>query len=300
MKRLGTYRYYILLVLLYVFVVLVMRPNPMTLQAYHLEPVAYRVLLLGVNGIPAFLTWFAAFYGYEQLRRYNKLVAGTKEGLAFSDLTRASHWLALYLPIVSLMSLTLSAIANVHLGFRPAASVITNYVLVLMALTAMYGFSNGGRRLAETVKSRPSANKIRLALLCFIAMGVLYCYVVIRHSLLKHHAYHLPLPILLITIVIPLFYAWCLGLMAALDIDAYAGKVKGVLYKQALRYLSAGIVSIIIGAILLQYLSSVNPPTGRLILGTSLLLRYLLYACLAGGFGLIGSGAKKLQQMEKI
>jgi hypothetical protein len=299
-KRLRTYQYYALLVLVYILIVLVMRPNPMTLQAYHLEPLAYRVLLLAINGIPAFLTWFAAFYGYEQLRRYHKTVAGSKEGTAFGELTRASKWLALYLPVASLISLILNAVANVHLPFRATASIITNYAVVVMALMAMSAFGNGGRLLADTVKSRPGLGKTRFLVLCFIAMGILYCYLVIRHSLEDSHAYYMPLALLLITVVVPLFYAWCSGLMAALDITAYATKVTGVLYKRALRGLSAGIIAIIAGAILLQYLSSVSPPRGRLIIGSSLLLRYLLYACLAGGFLLIGNAAKKLQQIEKI
>jgi hypothetical protein len=169
-----------------------------------------------------------------------------------------------------------------------------------MALVAMTAFANGARRLADLARVRPSMIKMRMAILFFILLDAWYCYLVIRHSLLYPNGYHLPLALLIITVVVPLFYAWYLGLSAALDLDAYAIGVKGLLYRQSIRGLCGGVLLIIFGAILLQYSASVHPPQDRLIIGTSLLLRYILYGCLAGGFCLLGRSAKKLQQIEKV
>jgi hypothetical protein len=142
---------------------------------------------------------------------------------------------------------------------------------------------------------------MRILALSFIILGVLYCYFIIRHGFDPATSpYHLPLGWLLMTNVVPYFFAWILGLLAVLDIDAYAGKVTGILYRQALRILSAGLLTVIVTSILIQYVNSANLQQGRFIFGAVLVMRYMLYACLAAGFGLVAHSAKKLQQIEKI
>jgi hypothetical protein len=85
-----------------------------------------------------------------------------------------------------------------------------------------------------------------------------------------------------------------------LDIDAYAIKVSGVLYRRALQLLSAGLLTVIVSSILIQYVNSAAFPQRKLIFGAVLVIRYVLYAGLAAGFVLIAHSAKKLQQIEKI
>jgi hypothetical protein len=51
---------------------------------------------------------------------------------------------------------------------------------------------------------------------------------------------------------------------------------------------------------LIQYVNSAALQRGKLIFGLVLVVRYVLYAGLAGGFALIAHSAKKLQQIEKI
>jgi hypothetical protein len=295
------YRLYALFVGLYSFILLVMPPNPATLAAYHLTEYNYRILLFTVLALPAFLTWFAAFYGYEQLRIYSKLVADAKEGQSFHTLTRGIKWLTLYLPIVSLITLLLVAIANTHPGFKPFSDVCSSYLSITIALGAFAIIGNGARQLTELTRVRPSQFKTRVLALSFIVLGVMYCYFVVKNGLDPQSSpYHLPLGWVLITNVVPYFFAWMLGLLAVLDIDAYADKVVGILYRQALRLLSSGLLTVIITSILIQYVNSANLQPGRFVLGYVLLMRYILYACLAAGFLLIAHSAKKLQQIEKI
>jgi hypothetical protein len=300
MKEFRLHKLFVFFVLLYILIVLLTPPNPMTVHLYHLNETAYRVLLLATTGIPAFLTWFAAFYGFTWLQQYNELIKDTKEGAAFTKLTKGSRWLAYYLPFVSTATLLLSAIANHSHGFRGPAQVISNYLAVLISLTAMAAFSTGARQLADTVRARPTQLKIRFVSFSFIVVGVLYAYFVITKSLSGHAHYYLSLGWLLTTVVVPFFFAWFMGLLAVLDLDAYSSKVKGLLYQKALKGLSAGILVVILAAIVLQYVNTVNPQRGHLVLGAVLVIRYIVYICMAAGFGLIGSSAKKLQQIEKI
>jgi hypothetical protein len=91
-----------------------------------------------------------------------------------------------------------------------------------------------------------------------------------------------------------------LGLLAVLDIDAYAVKVSGVLYRRALQRLSIGLLTIITSSVLIQYVNSAALPSERLDFSLLLVLRYVLYGGLATGFAIIAHSAKKLQQIEKI
>ncbi len=301
MARLGIYRLYALFVIFYSLVLLFMPANKVTLAAYHLSNPSYRVLLFVVVALPAFLTWLAAFIGYNQLNRYTLLLNGATEGQAFSKLSRGVKWLAYYLPVVSCTNLILSAIANGHPEFRAFADVFSTYLSILIALGAFSLTSTGSRQLTVIGKTRPSLFKTKLLTLSFIAMGVTYCYFIVKHGLNPQTSpYHLPLFWLLLTTVVPYFFAWMLGLLAVLDIDAYATKVSGLLYRRALQQLSGGLLTVIVSSVLIQYVNSAALQRGRIVFGLLLVVRYILYAGLAGGFALIAHSAKKLQQIEKI
>lgn len=301
MARLGIYRLYLLFVIFYSLVLLFMPANPATLAAYHLSNAAYRTLLFAVVALPAYLTWLAAFIGYNQLHRYRVLLDGANEGKPFDQLTTGVKWLAYYLPIVSCTSLVLSAVANSQPGFRAFADVASTYLSIVIAIGAFSLTSLGARELTVLSKTRPSLFKTKLLTLSFIMMGVTYCYFVIKHGLQPHNSpYHLPIIWLLVTTVVPYFFAWMLGLLSVLDIDAYATKVSGLLYRRALRLLSAGLLMVIASSIFIQYVNSAALQRGRLVFGLVLVVRYALYAGLAGGFALIAHSAKKLQQIERI
>jgi len=301
MTRLGIYRLYAALVILYSLVLLFMPANAATLAAYHLNNTSYRTLLFVVIALPAYLTWLAAFFGYNHMERYRGLLRGANEEAAFDKLTTGVRWLAFYLPIVSCTSLILSAIANTHPGFRAFADVSSNYLSIGIAIGAFSAAANGARQLSARAKTRPSMLKIKLLTLSFIIMGVSYCYFVIKHGINPATTpYHLSIGWLLATTVVPYFYAWLMGLLAVLDLDAYATKVSGVLYRRALQLLSAGLLIVIASSVLIQYVNSAAFPRGHLEFGLILVIRYLLYAGLAGGFALIAHSAKKLQQIEKI
>lgn len=301
MARLGIYRLYILFVALYSLVLLFMPANAATLSAYHLTTASYRTLLFAVVALPAYLTWLAAFIGYNQLNRYRALLDGAHEGEPFAKLTNGVKWLAFYLPVVSCVSLMLSAIANAHPGFRAFADICSTYLSITIALGAFSLASTGARELTVLGKTRPTLLKTKLLTFSFIVMGVTYCYFLIKHGLAPLNSpYHLPIIWLLVTTVVPYFFAWMLGLLAVLDIDAYATKVSGLLYRRALQLLSAGLLMVIASSVLTQYVNSAALQSSKLEFGAILVVRYVLYAGLAGGFMLIAHSAKKLQQIEKI
>lgn len=299
-KRLSLYQLFAMYVAVYLLILLLMKPNPDTVATYHLTTTSYRTLLFAASALPAMLVWFAAFYGYEQLRLYTRFLPDSKDGEGFKKILSGMRWLSILTPIPTIIALLLSAIANVHPGFRGASIVLSTYLLIIFALLAFTTISTGCRWLADLEKARPEIWKIRLSAAGFIVMGVLYCYFVLKQTVDGETPYHLSPLWLALTVIIPFFFAWFMGLLAVLDLEAYATKVSGLLYRRALRYLSGGWLVVISSSIIIQYINSANPIRGRLVLSSVLIVRYVFYICLIAGFVLIANGAKKLQQIEKI
>jgi hypothetical protein len=302
LKKINTYRAYAYFVLFYVLVVMLMPANPLTVHSYKLSDLSYRVLILAVSAVPAFLVWFAAFYGYEQLRRYSESIAKSAEGRAWRELTRGVGWTAFALPVVSTLGIWLVAIANVNRNFIPSRIIISNYATVILAVISFTIIGNGARILAERAKTRPNLGYARYGMLAYLILVMFYSYFLFSHSLnlQRPNPYNLPVGLLLTTMVIPFAYAWFVGFLASLDVLAYAEKVTGILYRRALQLVAGGIITIICASILLQYINTSNINRSHLVLSWTLLVRYALYFALATGFWLIGNGAKKLQQIEKI
>lgn len=299
-KRPKTYQLFVIYVVVYLLILVFMRPNPDTVSTYHLTTFSYRTLLLATSALPSMLVWFAAFYGYDQFRRYTELLPNSKDGEGFKKILSGMRWLSIFTPIPTILSLLLSAFANVWHGFRGPSIVISTYVMILFAAVAFTIISTGCRWLSDLENARPGLWKTRLATGAFIVMGVLYCYFVLKHGTSDKTAYHLPPLWLAVTVIIPFFFAWFTGLLAVLDLDAYASKVSGLLYRRALQYVSGGWLIVIGCSIIIQYINSANPVRGHLVLNGVLVVRYLFYAGLIAGFALLANGAKKLQQIEKI
>jgi len=301
-KRYKTYWHLAGFAVLYITIMLVMPSNPETVAKYQLTNLPYRVLLLSVVALPAILTWLAAFYGYEQLRRYAKSVRSSREGDAFAILSRGSKMIAYFLPTVLIISLILRAFANANHSFNAAAIVITNYVTIATALIAFGVIGRGARAITDSHKprTRPSRANTLIGMFVYLTLVVLYCYIIFSHSLHDPNPYHLPVSLLIVTVIIPFLYAWFMGLQAALDIWSFGQGVAGILYQRALQYLAGGLFLVIVVMILLQYIDSANTERGNLTFGWVLLMRDILYIGLIIGFALIGYSAKKLRQIEKV
>lgn len=300
MKKYHPYQIYGFFVALFVLIGLVMPANTATVEQYDLSLASYRILLLTVSMLPAILTWLAAVYGFVQLKQYATTIAKTREGKSFANLTTGVGWMALSLPILGTIYWALTAIANAHPGFESTAAILMNYIAVATAVIAASWLSSGARQMTELTKTRPHLWVIRLASLLFIIMGLFYSYTLITHAQQSPNPYHMPLGLLLTTVAAPFLYAWFLGMLAVMDINAYSATTAGFIYRKALSYFNSGIIMIVSSTIMLQFMNSASTTRGRLLLGNVLVMRYVLYAITAVGFMFIAKSAKKLQQIENI
>jgi hypothetical protein len=289
--------------ILYLILLLLIPANKTTLHQYNWSTFDYHLIYLLIV-LPMIAIWFIAFYGYQMLRKYSETITASPDGPDFARLSRGVAWLAWGLPIPSIASLVLNAIANKHPGFHAAAIIIANYISLVLPLIAFIIIGNGSRGLMHRAKLNITLSGARTIIFIFVLFGVLFCYLNFRHFDLtannSNNPYYLPAWLMVTTIIIPYLYAWFVGLLAAYEIAIVAAKSRGLFYRQALRMCSFGIVAVIASSIVLQYISSVEPRSGHLELNYRLLAAYLFRIVAAGGFAMIAIGARHMRKIEEV
>lgn len=274
------------------------------MQEHRLTTAEYHILQL-LAGLPLMAVWFVGFYGYAKLGEYSRSIRTTPEAAGFSRLTQGCAWIAWSLPIHSIVSLIARAITNADPGFSPAAVVIGNYVDLLFPVVAFSMIGMGSRQLFDRMKVALSGASIRAITLLFLAGGVIYCYLIFRQfagaSLgTADNPYHLPVWLVVLTVIVPYLYAWFVGLLAVYELITYGRHVRGVLYRQAMHMLVIGLFAMILGSIAFQYSRSFQPSTSHLILGSYLLFG-LIFQLISGlGFVMIALGAIRLKKIEDV
>ncbi len=303
---LNATRAHISLAVAYVVLIFLLPASGQTFQAYHLTGVAYRVALFMVT-LPLFAAWFAAFYGYVTLRAYAKSINDTKspEGRDFERLANGYGWLAWSLPLPAFVGLIFDAISNARPGFHSAEVIMLNYLNLLMLLIAFSIIGTAARGLISRVRGRFTIGGTRIGLLLLVIGSVFYFYLSFQHlhsaSLgSSDNLYFLPVWLWLLTVVIPYLYTWYIGGLAAYEIDIFSRHVHGLVYRQPLRLLVGGLIVVIVSFIALQYVSSVTPRTGHLLLNYRLLLVSGFRIMAGAGYILIALGAIRLKRIEEV
>lgn len=292
------------LVVIYTVLIFGLPANLLTMHAYHLSSLEYRVLLFAV-ALPSMLVWLAAFWGYAALRQYAQSIHKTKEGPHFNQLATGCYWLAWSLPLPTIASLLLNTLADKSPGFRPTAIIIANYLSLLFPLVGFSLIGNTARDLTRSAKLSFSLAGARLIMLLFLLAGVLYCYLTFHHFDLTsltstHNPYFLPVWLAVVSITVPYLYAWFIGLLGAYEIVLFSKNVQGLLYRRALAYVAVGLVAVIVSSITLQYINGVVPAVSHLVLNYKL-VAITLFRILGGtGFIILALGAKRLKKIEEI
>ncbi len=297
-------QYYCLLVAIYLGLILLLPANSHAMANYDLSAIEYRILYFAVV-IPALAVWFAAFFGYAKLQEYAHSIKGSPEASAFERLATGCRWLAWSLPVPALTAVILNTLADQWPSLHSTAIIAVTYVTLVLSLIAFSIIGMASRELVSRAKVRFSVASARSVMLLFVIGGVLYCYLTFRqfepgNLNSTNNPYHLPIWVMLLTVIIPYLYAWFVGLLATYEIAAYAKRVRGVLYKQALHLFVSGLIIVIGASIALQYISSVEPPAGHLSLNYRLLLITIFRIIDGIGFALIAVGILRLKKIEEV
>jgi len=274
-------------------------PAKATLTKYSLDATSARLLYLSLL-LPTFIMWFALFYGYAKLHGYGQLIKDNRDGKQVSKLAYGLLALALGLPLSTVISTALELLARQHPSFTAASIVIPNYFDILYVLVAFAYINMGARGLNALSRNRPGSAVGHIVVALNIVLGVIFCNLIAR----SHHSiaatYHLSYTLVMLTFAIPYMYVWFLGLYAIAEMYAYSKHLSGVVYRKGWNRLAAGLGSIIILDIALQYLNTLSTWLNDLNLASLLLLLYVLLFLLAGGFIVVALGTKDLMKIEEV
>lgn len=294
------------LIILYVALVFGLPPDPVTLDRLDISATELRLLTATVT-LPLIAIWFAAFYGYVHFADYARTIRKSPEGRSYAKLATGLGILAYGLPISAITDSALDYIAQLNPGFIPASTIIDNYVSIIIVLAGFLVIYAGAKSLVTTVP-RVFSSPLYISFLAgFIALAVGYVYLVLTNPLRTHSTdvsnpaiYHLPDWLIIPTIILPYLLTWFIGLWAAQYIYHYHKIVKGIIYKSSFLYLSVGLSAVILGSILLQYISAVRNLLLDLALAPLLLVVYAILIAISIGYVLVALGAKKLQKIEEV
>lgn len=285
---------------LYCLLVAVLPTNLPTIQQYHLSEGEYRIFAL-LTGLPTIIVWFVAFYGCAAFTDYALRVNNTQEGTAYLRIAQGLTLLSWGLPISNCLNTLLGGLSRVNPGLQAGALIISHYLYLLIALIAFTYMSDGSRSLRDIVNKLPSKNVVRLMMLAGIFASVAYCALTARQVRIEHlNSYHLPLWLILLTIVIPYLYAWQMGFFAVFEISQYRRTVRGMLYKNGLGLLATGVTFATVASVGLQFLMSSSRYLRRIELNWRLLATYIIMVLFAVGFIMITVGASKLKKIEEV
>ncbi len=295
---------YVIVATLYVVLIFILPANTTVMREHSFSPIQYRALLFAV-ALPSLMAWLAAFIGYARLHRYAKSLAGTAEGSSFQQLARGCTWLAWSLPAPIILSFLFNSYANAHPEFRPTAVIISNYLNLIFPLIALTLIGIASRALTTSASLTFSVARARGIIIAFIVAGLLYCYFTFQRFDLTsftstNNPYYLPLALVVITVIIPYLYAWFVGLLAAFEIAIFSKNAKGVLYRQSLQMLVFGLVAVVLSSIALQYINTISPRVGYIVLDFKLILVTVFRILTASGFVLIALGANRLKKIEEV
>lgn len=296
--------YYILLGIIYLLLAAALPVDAQASQIHRLTSGQYHLLQFMVN-LPLLILSFSAFYGYAKLQNYADSIKQTPEGKDFNLLARGCKWLAWGVLIPAIITIILNSIANAKPSFTTTSLIITHYVSLIVALVA-FGFINSGAHgLLTRTKKRLSATNLKILIMVFVLIGVIYCFLTFRNLAgnnigSTNNFYSLPLWLMLFTVIIPYLYTWVVGLLAAYEIMLFSKLSRGVLYRHALQQVAYGLGIVIASSVALQYLSAAIARDENLSLNASLAATYAIRLGAAAGYILIARGALHMKKIEEV
>lgn len=295
---------FIFFTLLYLGAIYLVPPDPAVLKRYNISGLQLNLINTALL-IPIVAIWFTSFYGFSKIKHYSEIIKKQPDGKAIAKIANGLGILSISFPFNAFLDVILAYTGRLYPAFTPAVTIASNYITILLVAISFVVMLSGARELRNLVKSKNTKTiwSIRIAMLLF---GIFYAYLTLINPLRSvpgpdgFALYYLPDPLIILTIVLPTLYTWYAGIEAAVHIQTYKNQVQGILYKDALKYMSWGLIAVILSSILLQVLNTFSTWLLELELGSLVQLLYFLLVCIGIGFIFIAKGAKKLTKIEEI
>ncbi len=303
-------RYYALLAvlaILYGVMILVIPPDASALLKYGITASEARLISLSF-ALPLVIIWTTAFYGFIRLQQYAQHVQPGHDGIFLSKVAHGLMFLALSMPLGSISSSLSNYIAARRPNLMPLAVILNNYLSLILVLIGFYFIYRGASGLVSLLKKRSQySSHERFIMTMFLVISGVYSYLTLTNparqfptASVHRPAYFMADFPLVLTIVIPYLFVWFFGIRSVYYVYLYRKRIKGVLYRDALGLLAAGLSLVIISSMILRYLVSLNTLFSSLTLKILLLVLYALVFVMFAGYLLIARGVKQLQRIEEV
>ena len=297
------FAYLSLLTIIFILEIIILPADKISLSYYGVSAVNYRIIEILTN-LTLILVWVIAFWGYLKLYNYAKALNNIPEAKVYKQLAFGIAWLAWSLPLIDIVNkLLLTMALKSHLA-NSITTIVNNYFVLVMPLVAFLIIGIAVKKL--NILSKPTNNFANyLAMLIFLIAGSIYAYLIVEH--LRFHnltafnnIYHLPVWLVIVSIIIPYLYGWFVGLLSSFELTRFGLNSAGIIYKKALLYLTTGLSGIIISFILLQYLTTIWPATPHIEYNYRLIIIILCRIFSGLSFLIMSIGASKLTTIEKV
>ncbi len=313
MKRLGLLlrKYwalsalFLVLAVVYLVQVVTSTVSPATQAKYHASAGQIHRLGLAI-AVPYIAIWVIGLIGYLWLRSYTTFLGKDKDAPGFRILTRGVFLVTFWLPFSTLIANLATSYYGVHPGSTATLIRIVNYMNIVLLFPAFWWLHKGAQSLLESAKIRSTSLTTKQVAL-FVAFAASYVFLTFHDPVrtassdaLTTATYYLSDWWILLTLVIPRLIMWYLGFSAAASIILYRQKVKGQLYKEALRWVAYGLTGIVLSTIALRTVQSLWAQLSKLSLLVLFVVIYALLAIIAVGYGLLAKGASRLQKIEEL
>lgn len=288
---------------LYLGITILTPINPQAIT-FNLGATQLRLLQLTIV-LPIIAIWFAALWGSLRFKRYAQSIIGRPDGRALNQVASGLLTLVSALAISTVVQ-SLSP-DMLDWGHHKAWVIFSNYLSVVMSLTAFALIARGAWALAALVDYQKYRRYQWVAVVGLAALGVLYVWLLTANPYrtsspnpARITPYYLSDWLILLTLVLPYLIIWYTGLMAGVCVWLYQAHAKGIIYRQSLSRLSIGLFAIIGTSILIQLITVVSASLNSLGLAGVLALLYLLILIYAIGHVLVALGARKLERIEEV
>jgi len=305
MKRLLLY-VYAPLTALYLLMSVIYPMDHETMVRRHLTLGQARVASLAI-AIASVVIWLLSFYGARRLQEYSQGIKKAPDGEAFTRLAQGVWLLALYLPMRALVKILLNYLVRNHPGLQGAVNDVIIYVTLLLPLVGFVVISQAAWSLARLAKVKMSLSEIYTLSLVYITLGVTYSYVsftaqghIPPSNWLVTSLDSIPLAFRIVTVIVPYLFMWFIGLLAVYDLYLYQQQVKGIFYRQSLRWLSSGLMAVIVVSIAIQFATAMAPSLQKLSFRGVLLLVFGLIIILGAAFAVIAKGVRRLKKLDEV
>lgn len=302
-------RFYVVMAILagvYVALAILLKPSQAMLDQYGISLTKAYIIIMSVAIMLAAI-WASAVYGFVHVLEYAKLIAATKDGKAMHKLAIGLGLIAFRSPVTSIFINLMNGITQHYPDLADTGVILSNYLSVAVAVIGFWLINQASEQLLEVAGRTPNS-RVRMAFrLLSLGLISLYTFLAIGRGGYQfptnpggRASFYLPNWLIVSTIIVPYAYAWYLAFVASYNLIFYSRNVKGVLYKQALRWVAWGINIIILSTIVFQLTGATGSRGNKLSLGPLLLAAYLLLVLIGAGFVVIAVGAKKLKRIEEI